>query len=57
MLDPHIGDRRGVYKVLVGKPEGNDLLGIPKLKCEENIKMDIQTLRCEVMDWKRAGSG
>jgi hypothetical protein len=37
-----MGQRRGVYRVLVGKPEGKRLLGRPRCKWEENIKMDLQ---------------
>ena len=34
-------DRRGVYRVLVSKPEGNRPLGRPRLRWEDNIKMDL----------------
>jgi hypothetical protein len=34
--------RKGVYRVLVGKPEGNRPLGSPKRRWEDNIKMDLQ---------------
>ena len=37
-----MGDRRGVFRVLVGKPEGERPLGIPRLRREGNIKMDLQ---------------
>jgi len=37
-----MGGRRGVYRVLVGKPEGKRLLGRPKLTWEDNIKIDLQ---------------
>jgi hypothetical protein len=37
-----MGDRRGVYRVLVGTPEGKRLFGRPVLRCEDNIKMDLQ---------------
>jgi hypothetical protein len=33
--------RRGVYRVLVGKPEGKRPLGRPKRRWEDNIKMDL----------------
>ena len=39
-----MGERRGVYKVLVGKAEGKRPLGGPTLRWENNIKMDIQEL-------------
>jgi len=38
----HMGERRGVYRVLVGKPEGKRLLGRPRHRWEDNIKMDLQ---------------
>jgi hypothetical protein len=41
---------RGVYRVLVGKPEGNILLGSPRRRWEDNIKMDLQELGCGSMD-------
>ena len=37
-----MGDRRGVYRVLVGKPEGKRPLGRPRRRWEDNIKMDLQ---------------
>ena len=39
-----MGDSRGVYRVLVGKTEGKSPLGRPRLKWEDNIKMDLQEL-------------
>jgi hypothetical protein len=41
-----MGDRRGAYRVLVGKPEGRRLLGRPRRRWENNIKMDIQDVEC-----------
>jgi hypothetical protein len=37
-----MGDRRGVHRVLVGKPEGKRPLGRPRRRWEDNIKMDLQ---------------
>jgi len=37
-----IGEKRGVYRVLVGKPEGKRLRGRPRRRCEDNITMDLQ---------------
>ena len=37
-----MGERRGVYRVLVGKPEGKRPLGRPRHIWEDNIKMDLQ---------------
>jgi hypothetical protein len=45
------GDRRGVYRVLVGKPEGKRPLGRPRHRWEDNIKMDLQKLGCGGMYW------
>ena len=46
-----VGERRGVYRVLVGKPEGKRPLGRPRLRWEYNIKMDLQEVECGCMDW------
>jgi hypothetical protein len=46
-----MGDRRGVYRVLVGKPEGKRPLGIPRRRWEDNIKTDLQKVGCRGMDW------
>jgi len=40
-----------VYRVLVGKPEVKGTLGRRKPRLEDNIKMDLQELGCEDMDW------
>jgi hypothetical protein len=39
-----MGERRGVYRILVGKPEGKRPLGRPRLIWEDNIKMDLQVV-------------
>ena len=46
-----MGEKRGVYSVLVGKPEGRRPLGRPRRRWEDNIKMDLQKVRCEGKDW------
>ena len=46
-----IGVRRGVYRVLMGKPEGNRPLGRSRRRWEHNIKMGIQEVGCGGMDW------
>jgi len=46
-----MGERRGVYRILVGKPEGKRPLGRPKSRWEDNIKMDLQQVECGGMDW------
>jgi len=44
-------DERGVYRILVGIPEGRIPLGRPRLRLEDNIKTDLQEVGCEGMDW------
>ena len=46
-----MGERRGLYRVLVGKPEEKRPLGRPRNRWEDNIKMDLQEVGCGVMDW------
>jgi hypothetical protein len=46
-----MGERRGVYRVLVGKPEGKRPLGRPRRRWEDNIKADFQEVGCRSMDW------
>ena len=46
-----MGERKGVYRVLVGKPEGKRPLGKPRSRWEDNIKMDLQEVGCGGMDW------
>ena len=46
-----MGERRGVYKVLVGKPEEKRPLGRPRCRWEDNIKVDLQEVGCGGMDW------
>ena len=41
-----MGERRGVYRVWVGKPEGKIPFGRPRLRWEDNIKMDLQEVGC-----------
>jgi len=45
------GGEEGVYRVLVGKPEGRRPLGRPWRRWEDNIKMDLQEVGCGGMDW------
>jgi len=44
-------ERRCMYRVLVGKPEGNRPLGRSRRRREGNIKMDLQEVGCGSMDW------
>jgi len=46
-----MGEGRGVYRVLVGKPEEKRSLGRPRRRWEDNIKMVLQEVGCGVMDW------
>ena len=46
-----MGEGRGVYRVLVGKPEGKRPLGRPRRRWENNIKMDLQEVGYGGMDW------
>ena len=46
-----MGERRAVYRVLVGKPEVKRPLGRPRCRWEDNIKMDLQEMGFGVMDW------
>jgi hypothetical protein len=46
-----MGERRGVYRVLIGKPEGKRPLVRPRRRWDDNIKMDLQKVACEGTDW------
>jgi hypothetical protein len=46
-----MGEGRGVYMVLVGKPEGKRQMGRPRRRWEDNIKMDLLEVGCGGMDW------
>jgi len=46
-----MGEGRGVYRVLVGKPEGKGPLVRPRHRWEDNIKMYLQEVGCGGMDW------
>ena len=46
-----VGERRGVYRVLAGKPLGKRPLGRPRRRWEDNIKMDLQEVGCGGVDW------
>jgi len=52
--------RRGVYRVLVGKPDGKRPLGRPRRRWEDNITMDFKKVGCGGMTgwrWLRIGTG
>jgi hypothetical protein len=46
-----MGEYRGVYRVLVGKPEGKRPLGRLRRRWDDNIRMDLQEVGCGCMDW------
>ena len=46
-----MGERRGAYRVLVGKHEGKRPLGGPRRRWEDNMKMDFQEVGREGLDW------
>jgi len=46
-----MGEERGVYRVLVGKPEGRRPLGRPRRRWLYNNRMDLQEVGCGYMDW------
>jgi hypothetical protein len=52
-----MGDGRGVYRVLVGKPEGKRPVGRPRSRLEDNIKMDHQEVGCLGYGLDQASSG
>ena len=46
-----MGKSRGVYRVLVGNPEGKRAHERPRHRWEDNIKMDLQEVGCGGVDW------
>jgi len=46
-----MGEGRGLYRILVAKPEGMRPLGRPRRRWEDNIKMDLQEVECGGVDW------
>jgi len=54
-----MGKKRGVYRDLVGKPEGKRPLGRPRRRLEDDIKTDLQEVGCRDMTglrWLRIGT-
>jgi len=45
-----MGEERGLYRVLVVKPEGKRPLGMPRRRWVDNIRMDLQEVRCGFID-------
>jgi hypothetical protein len=52
-----MGERRGAYRALVGKPEGRRTLGRPRRRWEDNIKMDLREDGWEGHGLDQSGSG
>jgi hypothetical protein len=46
-----LGEARGVYRILVGKPDGERPMGRPRRRWEDNILMDFQEVGCWIMGW------
>jgi hypothetical protein len=46
-----MGEKRGVYRILVEKPEGKKPLGRPRRRWENNVKIDLQEVGGGGMDW------
>ena len=44
-------EEQGVYRVLVGKPDGRSPLGRPRRRWVDNIRMDLQEVGCGYIDW------
>jgi len=49
----HMGEGRGVYRVLVGRPEGKRPLGRPRRGWEDNIKIDLKGILIAGANWIR----
>ena len=53
-----MGEERGAYRVLVGKPEGKRPLGRPRRRWVDNIRMDLQeVVMWTGLGWSRIGTG
>jgi hypothetical protein len=46
-----MGEGRGVYRILVGRPEGKRPLGRPRRKWEDNIKIDLREIGIDGANW------
>jgi len=46
-----MGEERGVYRVLVGKPKRKRPLGTPRRRWVDNVRMNLQEVGCGFMDW------
>jgi hypothetical protein len=45
------GEKRGAYRILMGRPEGRRPLGRPRRRCDDNIKMDLQEVGWVGLNW------
>ena len=55
-----VDEERGMYRVLVGKPEGKRPLGRPRRRCVDNIRMALQEVGCGYrtgLGWPRIETG
>ena len=52
-----MGERRGVYRFVVGKPEGKRPPGRPRRRWEDNITMDLHEVGSRGMNWIGTGGG
>jgi len=48
-----MGERRGIYRVLVGKPDGKRPFGRPRHRWEDNIKTDLLEVGCGGLGWMK----
>jgi hypothetical protein len=46
-----MGEKRNVYRILVGRPEGKRPLGRPRRRWVDNIKIDLTEIEWDIMDW------
>jgi hypothetical protein len=46
-----VGEKRNAYRIIVGKPEGKRPLGRPRIRWEDNIRMDLRERKWRGMDW------
>jgi hypothetical protein len=46
-----MGEKRNAYTILAGNPEGKRLLGRPRRRWVDNIKMDLRKIGCDGGDW------
>jgi hypothetical protein len=53
----HVGEERKVYRILVGKPEGKRLLGRPRCRWEDGIRMDHREIEWGSVEWIQLAQG